>query len=125
LQKPYKLAKLLRSHRFQELGMTRPRSAKVLYGLGLAVPLLTGLAPDAGAARAGQEAARAGVVLKQMGEQLFFSEAGGPFLPVPDGPAAAVLRDLARDAGAPLRLEVGRTMVADGASGWHGENKKP
>jgi len=77
--------------------------------------------PLAAAAAPGALAARGDVIVRQDGGQLLFSERGGPFRPVPDGPAAAALRDLAAS-GQSLAVDVGPTVVADGASGWHRDN---
>jgi hypothetical protein len=68
-----------------------------------------------------------GVLVREIDGRLYFSERGEALVPVPDGPATAALRDMVRASGrdGSLAVEVGRTVVADGASGWHGSRKNP
>jgi len=93
----------------------------------LALPVLafTPAGPRAAVARTEPEGG--GVLVREIDGRLYFSERGGTLVPVPDGPAAAALRGMVRASGknGSLAVEVGRTVVADGASGWHGSRKTP
>jgi hypothetical protein len=67
------------------------------------------------------------VVVREIDGRLYFSEPGGTWAPVPDGPAAEALRETLRASSSDgaLAVDVGRTVVADGGSGWHGSRKSP
>jgi hypothetical protein len=64
------------------------------------------------------------VVVKEVDGRLFFAEGGGPLRAIPfaDAASATGLRDLLRAAapnGGAASADVGRTVVADGASDSH------
>lgn len=114
--------------------MSAAMLSRILSWITLALPVVAGLAPGAHAARmsphaslaVGGAASQDAVTVKEIDGALCFSERGGPFLPVPNGPEAAALRDILRGLDAEragMGVDVGRAVVADGGSGWHG--KKP
>ena len=66
-----------------------------------------------------------GVLVRLQGRQIFVSEGGRPFerLELKDSAEADRLRALLRQMGAeagPVPADIGRSVVADGAAGWHG-----
>ena len=70
------------------------------------------------------QASRPNVVVQDIDGHLVYSEGGRPFraLPLSDPAAAEALRAMLRAAspsGDPVAVDVGRTVVADGAAGYH------
>ncbi len=70
------------------------------------------------------QAETGGVLIRLEDDQVFISENGRPFerLDLKDGAEADHLRALLRDAGgaaAPVHVDIGRSVVADGAAAWH------